>query len=146
MPLEELVGYCLRYLRDKGFGKVAEAEVRRMVEVAREEWGTLEDCLVWVEVLSLEEVEASPEAQEVLSGPEAQEVLREAVARLERDEKLDFAELVKGLQERFGFGGRRLFLPLRAALCGRLAGPELVSLWRVLGRRRWIDRLRRKLR
>ncbi len=46
---------------------------------------------------------------------------------------LHFAELIKQIGEQTGLRGKKLYLPIRAALTGRLHGPELDQIFPLLG-------------
>ncbi|NIP71893.1 MAG: glutamate--tRNA ligase [Gammaproteobacteria bacterium] len=48
----------------------------------------------------------------------------------------DFRDYAARLGERAGVKGKRLFMPLRAALTGEMSGPELADLWPLLGTER----------
>ncbi|HEY1608351.1 MAG TPA: hypothetical protein VGG24_03725, partial [Paraburkholderia sp.] len=53
-----------------------------------------------------------------------------------------FATLVKALKERTGRKGADLFMPLRAALTGKMHGPELAPMLKIMPR----ETARRRLR
>jgi nondiscriminating glutamyl-tRNA synthetase len=72
----------------------------------------------------------------------ARETIREAgaaffaaaVAQIDAGGPDEFKPWSKALGQTTGAKGRRLFLPLRAALSGEVHGPELYRLWEFLGR------------
>jgi len=53
----------------------------------------------------------------------------------------DYASWIKALQAASGRKGKALFLPLRAALTGRVHGPELAALLPLMGMKRALARL-----
>ncbi|MEW6335010.1 MAG: glutamate--tRNA ligase [Thermodesulfobacteriota bacterium] len=90
------------------------------------------------------------EAATLLKGGAAKEVLSELLRVLEEEgasgggvaagatadragRPESFAALVKGIGERTGIGGKKLYLPIRAAMTGRLHGPELDRVFPLLG-------------
>ena len=86
-----------------------------------------------------------PEAMEVLHAPRSAEVcaaLATALADLAewRGERVKSA--VQSVGHTLGLKGRDLFQPVRAALTGRLHGPELPLIAELLGRERSLERLR----
>ncbi len=81
----------------------------------------------WARVLE-GDARIAPEAEEVLAATPS--TFFEAAGDL-ADEP-DFRSFTAALRERTGVSGKRLFHPLRAALTGRLDGPELARIWAYL--------------
>lgn len=86
-----------------------------------------------------------PEAREVLAGEQVPAVFRAVRDKLEQaGEHLDEAAaktLLKQVPKELGLGGKKVYLPLRAALTGRTRGPELHHLLPALGGREVMARL-----
>lgn len=57
------------------------------------------------------------------------------------DEPLEFKILIKKLQETLKLKGKALFGPLRLALTGRLDGPEMEKLYKLIGRQKIRERI-----
>jgi nondiscriminating glutamyl-tRNA synthetase len=98
-----------------------------LLEILRDNLVVLADALPYLPVFLGEEPPFSAEAREILESPDGRtvlEALREAL-RETPGEAVRFEPLVRRLQERTGFRGKRLLLPVRAALTGLLKGPEL---------------------
>jgi glutamyl-tRNA synthetase len=77
------------------------------------------------------------------AGPEAEAVLRQAgrgffdaVLGVLRQGAPEFKPFAKAVGAATGLSGKALYQPLRAALTGRLDGPEMERLWRLMDPRR----------
>ena len=53
----------------------------------------------------------------------------------------NYRALLAGLAKRVGLTGRKLYMPLRAAITGRTQGPELEKVFLLLGKERILKRL-----
>jgi nondiscriminating glutamyl-tRNA synthetase len=67
--------------------------------------------------------------------------MEEVVSGMRDEEEMDFAQIVAELIKRTGLKGKRLFAPLRAALTGKMEGPELHKVIPLLGKRVILERL-----
>jgi nondiscriminating glutamyl-tRNA synthetase len=67
----------------------------------------------------------------------------EAALGVLRQEAPDFRSFAKAVGTATGYSGKALYQPLRAALTGRLDGPEMDRLWKLMPRERVEERLRR---
>jgi nondiscriminating glutamyl-tRNA synthetase len=54
-----------------------------------------------------------------------------------------YREVVNAVREKTGLRGKKLFMPLRAAITGRLSGPELEKIFAILDRASIIKRVER---
>lgn len=97
-----------------------------------------EDALEWARIIHADPLPYSDAASTVLAQVEAG-FFQRAFEVLD-DRAADYPGFVAKLQERVAVRGKRLFQPLRAALTGRLDGPELAALFLLLG----ADRIRRR--
>jgi len=97
------------------------------------------EAAVWAQILYGETMTCDEPSAAVLrdSGPD---LLRFAVAALDEHPD-DYLEFVEHLKAASPARGKALFQPLRAALTGRLDGPDLASLFPLLG----ANRIRRRL-
>ncbi len=97
----------------------------------------------WVAVLAADVPELTPEAAESIAATSASFFVA-ALAHLDQDPvqaETSFAAYAKQVANETGVKGKALFHPFRAALTGRLDGPELGTLARLLG----ADRMRQRL-
>jgi glutamyl-tRNA synthetase len=88
--------------------------------------------------------ELTDEAKRVLSEPHASEVikvLREEIEGVQRLDGESYRAISDKLKERTGKKGKTLFMPVRAALTGRITGIELEKVFLLLGKERVMERL-----
>ncbi|WNS80776.1 glutamate--tRNA ligase [Domibacillus sp. DTU_2020_1001157_1_SI_ALB_TIR_016] len=91
-----------------------------------------------------EEVSYEEEAKEVLSEEQVPEVLRafaEKAGALEPFEAEGVKKAMKEVQKETGHKGKKLFMPIRAAVTGQTHGPDLPKAIELLGREKVITRL-----
>ncbi len=85
------------------------------------------------------------EAKKVLDEPYAGTVLKILSDEVEKEKDLNggaYKEIMARLQQRTGESGKRLFMPIRAALTGRLKGLELEKVFILLGKEGILKRVR----
>jgi glutamyl-tRNA synthetase len=87
-----------------------------------------DDVLPWVEVVFGAEIPIDPDSAAVIEAA-GQGLFQAAAAAASRN---DFAAIVAATRAATGQKGPSLFKPLRAALTGRLAGPELGPLLKAM--------------
>ncbi|WP_069471019.1 glutamate--tRNA ligase [Candidatus Marithrix sp. Canyon 246] len=85
----------------------------------------------WANTLFIDEIVRQPEAQTVIDNTE-KKFFNHAITALEASQG-DYKELIKQLKQTSGAKGKKLFMPLRAALTGATHGPELASLLSLMG-------------
>ncbi|MEE9161713.1 MAG: glutamate--tRNA ligase, partial [Candidatus Neomarinimicrobiota bacterium] len=84
-------------------------------------------------------------AREALAGAEAKGILSALAGRLEEVGKFSgdwFLGVVKEIGAEFGLKGRELWQPIRAAIAGRVAGPDMVTIVEHFG----LDKVRQRVR
>lgn len=118
---------------------VPEADKPAFIEAIRPNIILPGEALDWAKVIYSESAEISETAKEVLGGADPN-LLREALETLDACPN-DFNGFIERLKARVNQRGKQLFQPLRAAMTGRIDGPELGSLFSLIGP----DRLRRRL-
>jgi nondiscriminating glutamyl-tRNA synthetase len=123
-------------------------EVHNIVpETAREEFiNTIrpninfpKQAVEWAKILFTDELVRQEEAQSVIDNTD-KEFFNHAIAALEASQG-DYKALIKQLKETSGAKGKKLFMPLRAALTGATHGPEMANLLALMG----IERARMRL-
>ncbi|MFZ5596964.1 MAG: glutamate--tRNA ligase [Bacillota bacterium] len=72
-------------------------------------------------------------------------LLKEKLAGAPSVDEDSVKAMLKGMSKELGLGGKKIFVPLRVAITGRIHGPELYQVISVLGARRTISRLERAL-
>ncbi len=129
--------------RDPGARQVADfvpGEMREsFVAAVRENIELPADALAWAERLFGETLTPSDEAAGALRSAGAA-YFRAALDCLAIESE-DFKAYIKALAKAAGVKGKELYMPLRAALSGETHGPELVSIWALLGTKRIHGRL-----
>ncbi len=133
----------LAYLEGCGvLEAVAKPERPALAALLRDNITRAEDARVWVEAFTRDPAPLSDTARAELreAGPVFFETALEVV-----DQAEDFPTLAKAVGTVTGCKGRRLFMPLRAALSGQTHGPELPRIWNYLGRERARARLQQAL-
>jgi glutamyl-tRNA synthetase len=106
------------------------------------------DCMTVKDVpgllVPLIEYGLTDEAKNLLTEPHAAEVinaLKEEVGRVDRLDGESYRVIVDRLKEKTGKKGKRLLMPIRAALTGRTTGIELEKVFRLLGKAKVMERL-----
>ena len=92
--------------------------------------------------------EATPEARQVLAAPAAHEVISAFCEYLDGAEGAPsqiYAAALGHARKKTGLKGRELFMPVRAALTGRVKGPQLDQVFTILGADTAGKRLRQAL-
>ncbi|MBI3755194.1 MAG: glutamate--tRNA ligase [Deltaproteobacteria bacterium] len=86
------------------------------------------------------------EAEKVLEEPSAKEVLKVLADEVEKQETLNsdvYKEIMAGIKKRTGESGKRLFMPIRAVLTGKVQGLELEKIFVLLGKKEILERVRK---
>lgn len=87
------------------------------------------------------EPDYTEEALGILKEPYAKKVLNVLHEEASRIDETPYDELMGTLKEKTGEKGKKLFMPVRAALTGDIEGIELPKIFRLLGRERILSRL-----
>lgn len=97
------------------------------------------EAVEWAKILFTDEIVRQEEAQSIIDNTD-KEFFNHAIAALEASQG-EYKELIKQLKETSGAKGKKLFMPLRAALTGATHGPEMANLLALMG----IERARMRL-
>jgi nondiscriminating glutamyl-tRNA synthetase len=137
-PLVERSGYPLERIPSREI-------LSEIMEILRDNLVVLEDALPYLPAFLEEFPPPSAEASALLAGADGQTVLKALRESLEdlAGEDPWYGPLIGRIQERTGFRGRRLLLPVRAAITGQLKGPELEKVLVWLGRETVLKRAAR---
>jgi len=145
---EDLLARSFPFLREAGLDceSVDPAWLRSVLEALRPNLATLADIGDYLDIFVEEKFRVLPEAATILGATESKKVLTALADALggtgEKDEA-DFQTVMAAVKRVTGLSGKRLFMPVRAALTGRLSGPELDRVFAVLGREVMLRRLQR---
>lgn len=122
-----------------------EERLEEVVEAVKANAETLTDLKTLVAPFIGEPL-PTEEALKVLGTDEDRTLLRELKDLVEEAGSIDegsFSAIMDGVKEKTGAKGKKLFMPIRAALTGTTAGIELVNIFRLLGREEILKRLGR---
>ncbi len=118
--------------------------LQRVVDAVRDDLATLSDIGPHIDIFFDEKFAISTEARQVLRQDDAQVVvrrLREALERLEDLGEGFYGNATATIRALTGFQGKKLFLPIRAAVTGKTRGPELGKIFPLLSRASLLFRL-----
>ena len=88
------------------------------------------------------------EAAEILRDPDVPKVMEAFIAKISGSEAIAAEEVqraLKSVSKELQLGGKKVFMPIRVALTGKMHGPELIALIPLLGVSRTIARIRQSL-
>jgi len=117
------------------------------VEAAKGEAVTLQD-FVYILLPFFAEPCFDDEAKNVLKEAYAGEILKALSEEIEKQSDLNAAaykDIMEGIKQRTSEKGKRLFMPIRAALTGRLKGVELEKVFALLGKKEILERVKKQL-
>lgn len=140
LPLLERAGYPPETLPERSL-------LAEVMDILRDNLVVLEDALPYLPVFLEENPPCSAEARAVLEAEDGRIVLeafRQALREVAGGPAWHGA-LMSRIQEWTGFRGRRLLLPVRAAMTGLLKGPELERILAWLGHDKALKRAERAL-
>ena len=135
---EDLLRKLEPFLRAAGFRPetLDAAWLKNVLETVKGELTTLAEIGAHIDLFFDERYSLSDEARRLLAAPGAREVVGAFGDYLERAEDNAgdiYAAAIRHAKEKSGAKGRDLFMPVRAALTGKLKGPELDRVFAVLG-------------
>jgi nondiscriminating glutamyl-tRNA synthetase len=141
----------LDYWHDMGVGRVIR-ERNRLLEVIPgviDCVETLDQLEPLLEIFAEKHVAFSMEAEDYLRGHRGRNVLKELASALEqttapRSREASWA-VIKQVETASGQSGKELFMPIRAALTGETAGPEVETILRNLDKTTMLHRIERAL-
>jgi nondiscriminating glutamyl-tRNA synthetase len=150
LSVTELTERLLPFVRLAGHNDQAgeRSRIEAIVAVVQDNLETLRDIGGWLDLFDDERYELTPEALAVLRGGEAKAVLTalrkfllnlisgqvDAVGQGAAQEySLQFRSVILSISSQTGLRGKKLYEPLRAAVTGRLHGPELDRIFEPLG-------------
>jgi glutamyl-tRNA synthetase len=131
---EEFWRLALEYLPDSWVGQIGEEKAKRAALLARRRVKTLGELAA--EVAPLVDLVLEDDAAALLEEPWAQEILEGLAGALENRSSLSgrqFLTLLSELSKTAPLEGKSIFVPVRAAITGRLEGPEIGGVAELLG-------------
>ncbi len=150
LPAVEILDAVRPFLVQAGYDIecISRAWLESALETVRDNLNLCADAPDLLAPFLEERPETGPEAARLLEKPEAREVLEETGGRLKGLEDWAADEIEKAIQaagRKLGKRGPDLYMPLRAAVSGRLHGPVLAQMIEALGKPRTMERVGRAL-
>ena len=145
---EEILPLVRPFLQDLSLAQVDDRWLTQVLDAVKENTETLAEFRDYVSIFLPGEFAVDDEARSVLAEDgalEAVKAMEGIVKGLEGVDEDDFPQIVAELKKQTGLKGKKLFAPLRAALTGRVEGPELKNILPLLGKRVILERLAQTL-
>jgi nondiscriminating glutamyl-tRNA synthetase len=115
-----------------------------VVDAAKHNAASLDEIAGYLDVFTDGKFTVGPEAAAILETGESKKVLTvlaDALVGIGEGDEADFRIVMPAVKRVTGLSGKRLFMPVRAALTGRMSGPELDRVFAILGRKGMLRRL-----
>jgi nondiscriminating glutamyl-tRNA synthetase len=145
---EELADLLLPYLQKAGIAseRIDRGQLAQIAGILKDNLVVLSDVNQYLGIFYDETLSIDERAKTILLDPTHRETVHSILSFLENpsDVKEDRPMLTQ-LEEKTGRKGKTLYAPLRAAVTGKVKGPELVRTLPLLGRERIIRRLKAAL-
>ncbi len=152
LPLKKLTSLVLPYLKEAGYiasePSIEEiAWIEKVVEAVQTNLVTLSDVVKSAKLFFEEKLDYSEDALEILKGEQIPTVLKILKEVLEKEDKIDIdmakvlLKEVAGRLKMKNIKGKGTYHPIRAALTGRISGPELFYVISVLGKEKCLERI-----
>ena len=147
---ERLADRSADFIRAAGFDPGA-PDRKRMIEIIRAvqpNMVTLADLGDEMAPFYAETFRMDPDAQKLLRSEDGRKVLSafyNALAAADPTAENSYHSALEKVRLDSGVKGKALYLPVRAALTGRLKGPELDKIYGILGRKEILNRIKRAL-
>lgn len=147
--LERVVGLCVPHLEQAGLipkERTAEQEqwVKRLVALYQEQLKYGAEIVELSEQFFQDQLTYSEEAKAVLAEEQVPDVLQQFRRQLRELQEIDpdsLKDAFKATQKVTGQKGKKLFMPVRAALTGSVHGPDLKESLTLIGREKVEQRL-----
>jgi nondiscriminating glutamyl-tRNA synthetase len=111
--------------------------LQRVIDAVRDDLVTLSDIGEHIDIFFDGRYVISKEARQVLKEEGAQAVIHHLQGVLkqtgDRDENI-YQDVITIIRAKTGFQGKKLFMPIRAAVTGKTRGPELDKVFSILSR------------
>jgi len=154
LSLEEITDLALPHLRQAGMiGEELSAEqldwVRQVVAAVREYVSFIAQIPEHAAVFFHDDIAMeNDETAAILKDPDVERVMAEFLAKLSQLDAITGEQVqatLKAIGKELKLGGKKVFMPVRVALTGKMHGPELVALIPLLGVTRTIARIRHSM-
>ncbi|HEY9576913.1 MAG TPA: glutamate--tRNA ligase [Pseudobacillus sp.] len=120
--------------------------VRELIELYQEKLSFGAEIVEMSELFFKEDISYEDEAKSVLEEEQVPEVMASFLEKVEAMDEFKAEEIkkaMKAVQKETGHKGKKLFMPIRAAVTGQTHGPDLPKAIELLGREKVMERLRK---
>lgn len=144
---ENLVERLKPFLEQAGY-KIAAIDAKWLhdvVELVKTELTTLADIGSHIDMFCDDKYEITAEAKQILEKESAGQVVNtfcEYLKNVEGNFQENYVAAIKYAKEKTGAKGKELFMPIRAAITGKVHGPELDKVFAILGKDTALKRLK----
>jgi nondiscriminating glutamyl-tRNA synthetase len=135
--LTTLTGYMQPFIKESGYGHLDEARLHRILDAVRDNITSLAEIGTYLRIFDDSAYELSAGALQILADDETRKVVLSLLDLLDNtDAEGDelYGTLMPLLPGKTGLRGKKLFMPLRAAITGQTKGPELDRFFSILGK------------
>jgi len=118
---------------------------KQVIDLVKDELTTLAEVDSHISIFFDDKYKLTAEAEEILKKDNARNVVKAFTEYLDiHDDNSQslYSAAMKHVKETTGFKGKELFMPIRAALTGKVHGPELDKVFAVLGKDSALKRLK----
>jgi nondiscriminating glutamyl-tRNA synthetase len=136
--LHRLTERLLPFIRAAGYHNVDSLDrvwLERVIDAVRGDLATLSDIGEQMDIFFDDRYVLSGEAQRLLGKEQALTVVRalqEILDKLPPSADHFYQEIMESVERKTGAKGKKLFMPIRAAVTGRIRGPELDRVFAIL--------------
>ncbi len=144
---EKLTGLLIPFIKDAGYdcGIMDRRWLHSVVEAIRGNLGVLSEAGEYIDVFFDDKYKILEDAASVLKEGYASTVvksLQEALMSENCTQDDLYSCIVNIVSNKTGFKGKKLFMPMRAAITGKTWGPELDRLFAILGKKSLLKRVK----
>ena len=139
LTTDDLIKRLQPFLRESGYQLETQDSqwFKNVIETVKDELTVLGDIDGHIDLFFDERYEMTPDASQLLDSENARKVIRsfgEYLADAAGSPQEIYVAAIKHAREKSGVKGRDLFMPIRAALTGKIKGPELDKVFAILGK------------
>lgn len=139
-PFIEEAGYPYESIDHSWLVKVVESVMGNL--------STLSDIGNYIDIFFDERYELSPDALSLIKQEESLAIIRlthDILSNAQNGNEDIYRYVIKELRQETCLKGRKLFMPIRAAITGKLVGPELDKIFSILGRESILNRVQKAI-
>jgi nondiscriminating glutamyl-tRNA synthetase len=146
--IDELAELLIPFIKGAGYDidLMERGWLHQVVEALKDNLVTLADIGPYLDIFFDDRYQISDEARAILrEGAAVVNVLQEELEQNTIADRDFYRNLINSVRRKTGLKAKDLFLPIRAALTGRTAGPELEKVFVILGKESILRRLERAI-